>query len=417
MLAIDDASARLIASLTATTDIETVRLDAANQRVLGTDVIAPISLPPFDSSAMDGYAVRSQDCVFGTESLRVVGTSFAGKPFTGILGDGEAVRIFTGAAVPSSTDAVVIQEDTDRDGDVIALRTTVRAGENIRPAGHDVNKGELLLALGAKLGAFEIGWLAACGIADVAVTRRIRVAIFSTGDELQAPGTPLAAGQIYDSNRATLKELLRAKAVTIRDLGCLPDDPATIEETIRSLVDEVDVIVTSGGVSVGDADYVRPVIDKLGELTFWNVALKPGKPIAFAKLGNAWFLGLPGNPVSTVVCYLLFVAPAIDALSGMSVAAPLTLSATLMEPLRHAPGRREYQRGVLFRENGDIRVASAGDQSSNRLSSLAAANCLIIVPETAGSLVKGQLVDVLPLPREAHHFLRGSDNELRRDAS
>ena len=408
MLSIDDVIAQLQTLITPISVAENVPLATARDRVLFEDVFAPIALPPFNSSAMDGYAVKAANCIEAGAALGVVGTSLAGTPYNGKVPDHAAVQIFTGACVPDSTDAVVLQEDVDRSGNTIVIRESIKLGDNIRYIGHDVQQGERLLARGTKLAAFEITWLAACGVDSISVTRLIKVALFSTGDELQDVGTPLKYGQIYDSNRAALKELLGSKPVEIVDLGRLPDDPNAIERAISAVSSSVDLVVTSGGVSVGDADYVRAVVEKLGELTFWNVALKPGKPIAVGKLGTAWFLGLPGNPVSTVVTYLLFVARLIDTLAGMATTEPLTLPAKLTQALRHARGRREYQRGVLFRHEGAVLVRPAEDQSSNRLSTLAKANCLIIVPETRDSLAKGESVEILLLPREANHLVVGS---------
>lgn len=406
MLSIDDAVARLTSSIRAIEEIETVSIAAASQRVLARDVFAPVSLPPFTSSAMDGYAIKTSETSGAGSTFQVIGTSFAGKPYDSPVKSAyAAVRIFTGAAVPEWSDAVVLQEDVVRDEETITLKEAPASGDNIRLIGHDVQKEELLLPQGTKLGAFDVSWLAACGVAAVDVVRRIRVALFSTGDELQDPGQPLSPGQIYDSNRTALKELLSSKPVDIEDLGRLPDDPTIIEEAISKVFNNVDVIVTSGGVSVGDADYVRPVIEKLGELTFWNVALKPGKPIAVGWIEKTLFLGLPGNPVSTIVTYLLFVAKAIDALSGMVSTDPLIVPALLTIPLRHTKGRREYQRGILSRDGDRLCVRATGDQSSNRLATLAIANCLILVPETEDSLEEGDIVDVLLLPAEAHHIV------------
>lgn len=418
MLSIDDAVARLASSIHAIEETETVSIAEAFQRVLAHDMYAPVSLPPFTSSAMDGYAIKSSESGGAGSTFRVIGSSFAGKPFDNPANSVRtAVRIFTGAEVPAWADTVVLQEDVDREEETITLKDAPASGDNIRHIGHDVQKEALLLAQGTKLGAFDVSWLAACGVASVDVIRRIRVALFSTGDELQDPGKRLSPGQIYDSNRTALKELLRSKPVEVNDLGRLRDDPVVIEEAISRASNIVDLIVTSGGVSVGDADYVRPIVDKLGELTFWNVALKPGKPLAVGKVERALFLGLPGNPVSTIVTYLLFVARAIDALGGMAPANPLTVPAELTKPLRHSKGRREYQRGVLSRDGNRLCVRPTGDQSSNRLATMAVANCLILVPETEDSIEKGEVVDVLLLPNEAHHVVNNPIETLLREAS
>lgn len=405
MLNIDEAIARLRDLIKPIESCEEVNLEEAVGRVLSESIVAPVSLPPFNSSAMDGYAVRSKDCQAEHTTLSVIGTSFAGKPFTGDVPTRSVVRIFTGAAVPNDCDAVVLQEDVQHTDSTLTFSVRVGPGDNIRHTGHDVAKNEKLLDAGTKLTAFEVSWLAACGIDKLKVAKLVRVAVFSTGDELQDPGEALAHGQIYDSNRATLNALLQSKSVSILDLGRLADNSDDIEDALKRAIAEADLIVTSGGVSVGDADLVRPVVERLGDLKFWNVALKPGKPIAVATIGDSWFLGLPGNPVSTIVTYLLFVSPTIDALSGRKFGVPLTIPATLTETIKHSPGRREYQRGVFESASEELKVKPTGDQSSNRLTSFANANCLIVLPEDSTEITAGTTVDTMPLPREACHLM------------
>ena len=404
MLSIEHALQEMLEKIEPLPDKELVELGQASNRVVRDSLIAPISLPPFEASAMDGYAVRSEDCQQSKTSLTLFGTSFAGTPFVEIVPRGGAVRIFTGAALPDTCDAVVLQEDVELVKEHIVLHNKISKGENVRHRGTDIEKGGNLLETGKKLSAYDIAWLAACGVGSVSVTRPIRVALFSTGDELRDPGQTLEYGQIYDSNRESLKAFLEGQPVTVRDLGRLPDNFDQIQKALQSVAESTDLIITSGGVSVGDADFVRPVIQSLGELTFWNVALKPGKPIAFGKVGDAWFFGLPGNPVSAVITYLLFVLPAIDKLSGARVAEPETLPAVLSHELKHTKGRREYQRGRVRRAANQLLVNQTGDQSSNRLSSLASANCLIVVPEECGSLSAGAQVDILLLPRVANQL-------------
>lgn len=405
MLNIDTAIRQLREICQGQQATELINLEDAQNRVVAADILAPVSLPPFNSSAMDGYALIAPPPSDENRVFHVIGTSFAGRPFT-TNGQGDAaVRIFTGAAVPDWADAVVLQEDVERTGDTIKVHETIKQGANIRYIGHDIDAEELLLHQGEQLGAFEISWLAACGVQQIEVYEKVTVALFSTGDELQDPGEPLQHGQIYDSNRTALKQLLRDKPVSLIDLGCLPDDPTLIESELARIADKVNLIVTSGGVSVGDADFVRPAVEKLGTLAFWNVALKPGKPIAVGKIKNALFLGLPGNPVSTVITYLLFVDPAVDALSNLPPQASLLIPAELTEKLSHSKGRREYQRGILTRNNDRLAVKPTGDQSSNRLATLAKANCLILVPEEREGLAIGESVDVLMLPKEAHHLV------------
>ncbi len=407
MLSIDAAVAQLTKLIKPITEYESVALTEAANRILARDVLAPISLPPFNSSAMDGYALRAEDIKGKERNFRVVGTSFAGRPFEGDYAHQGTVRIFTGAAVPAWANAVVLQEDVERCGNDIKIFEAIHPGDNIRFIGSDIAQNEVLCQQGTQLDAFSVSWLAACGLSSVMVSPRIRVALFSTGDELQDPGQPLTYGRIYDSNRIALHELLKLKPTVITDLGRLPDDPQAIEAAIRRVSNDVDLVLTSGGVSVGDADYVRPVIEKLGKLTFWKVALKPGKPIAVGRVDSALFLGLPGNPVSAVVTYLLFVAHAIDAFSGKQTVSPLAFPAKLTQSVYHSEGRREFQRGIVRRVGNALHVEPTGDQSSNRLATLATANCFIVVPETEGSIPAGRVVDVLLLPREAQHLVNG----------
>lgn len=407
MLNVDEALRKLDGLITPVTDSENLPLAASRGRVLSAPIAAPIDLPPFDCSAMDGYAIRASDVdAPGTTRLKVIDESLAGHPSTSSVADGQTVRIFTGAAMPAGADAVVIQEDVERSGDTITFSESVDPGANVRVTGHDVEQGHRLADTGDSLDPYRRAWLAASGVTSVEVVRKIRVAVFSTGDELADPGNPLAHGQIYDSNRVALMDLMQDKPVDVIDLGRLPDDPAPIRDAIEGASRDADLIVTSGGVSVGDADFVKPVVESIGSLDFWKLALKPGKPLAIGRVRQAVFLGLPGNPVSTIVTYLLFVAPAIDRFSGAAVRQPLSVPATLASAIRHSPGRREYQRGTLERKAERMIVTPTGDQSSNRLATFARANCLIVVPEDAGDLSVDETVEVILLPDERSHVLR-----------
>ena len=405
MLSVDAAREKLTRIVTPVSGEETVPLDDARNRIIACNIHAPIDLPPFESSAMDGYAVRSVDCGnAGSIRLQCVGISRAGAPFEGTVGQDEAVRIFTGAEVPEECDAVVLQEDVVSDDRSVSFDTRVTAGMNVRARGNDVTHGAIICRAGDCIGPYDIGWLAACGIPSVRVRRRIRVAVCSTGDELQEPGQPLGKGRIYDSNRRLLRHLLTSKPVTIWNLDRLPDDPVTIEKSLLEVKGQADVVITTGGVSVGDADFVRPVVEKIGQLDFWNIALKPGKPLAVGTIGDTLFIGLPGNPISTIVTYLLFVVPAIDQLSGTHTGAPYEFSAKLANDLKHSLGRREYQRGTFVVRQGEILVKTNADQGSNRLSSMNQANCLIVVPENVGSLDAGAHVRILMLPHVSNHL-------------
>ena len=406
MLNVDDALRKLGDLTSPVLDTEVIPLTESKGRVVASAVDAPMDLPPFDASAMDGYALHANDLNQDGE-LAVVGESRAGHVCQDPVAPGTAIRIFTGAPIPRGTSAVVIQEDVERHGDQIRFRASLEIGENIRSRGHDIAKTQLLAKSGDRLDAYKISWLAACGVTNVTAVRRIRVALFSTGDELIDPGTPLGPGQIYDANRTALRELVSERPVEVLDLGALPDNPQAINRALETAVETADVVVTSGGVSVGDADYVKDVVAQAGSLDFWKIALKPGKPLAVGRVGKALFFGLPGNPVSTIITYLLFVAPTIDRLCGMPDSKPYRLPAILQGTIEHHQGRREYVRGI-FGTNGDrVTVSPTGDQSSNRLATFANANCLIVVPEQTDEIKAGSIVDIVLLPTDRSHIWTG----------
>ena len=406
MLNVDDALRKLGDLTSPVLDTEVIPLTESKGRVVASAIDAPMDLPPFDASAMDGYALHANDLNQDGE-LAVVGESRAGHVCQDPVAPGTAIRIFTGAPIPRGTSAVVIQEDVERHGDQIRFRASLEIGENIRSRGHDIAKTQLLAKGGDRLDAYKISWLAACGVTNVTAVRRIRVALFSTGDELIDPGTPLGPGQIYDANRTALRELVSERPVEVLDLGALPDNPQAINRALETAVETADVVVTSGGVSVGDADYVKDVVAQAGSLDFWKIALKPGKPLAVGRVGKALFFGLPGNPVSTIITYLLFVAPTIDRLCGMPDSTPYRLPAILQGTIEHHRGRREYVRGI-FGTNGDrVTVSPTGDQSSNRLATFANANCLIVVPEQTDDIKAGSIVDIVLLPTDRSHIWTG----------
>ena len=375
--------------------VETIPAAAALGRIAATAVRAPIDLPPFRSSAMDGYAVCAADVgSAGANELTVAGESAAGHPSSLRVAGRRALRIFTGAMMPAGADAVVLQEDVERRGDTIAITEQPRPGQHVRERGHDVARGETLVARGDRLGAYALAWLTACGVAEVAVTRRVRVAIFATGDELADPGAALGAGQIYDSNRFALLRLMADLPVAPFDMGRLPDNREAIRRALQDAAGQADLVIASGGVSVGDADFVKAAVEEVGTLDFWRIALKPGKPLAVGTVGGATFFGLPGNPVSTIVTFLLFVAPAILARAGGVPGTPLKVSAELACDIAHTRGRREYQRGRVAGEGGRLVVTPTGDQGSNRLATFSGANCLIEVPEHRSGLSAGERVEV-----------------------
>lgn len=385
---------------------EQVKLADACGRIVAEAIFAPVDLPPFDASAMDGYAVASAGLDHTADkNWQVIDESLAGHPARKAVSSTSAIRIFTGAVMPDGADAVVLQEDVVRRGDQVASAEPIRPAQHVRHRGHDVRSGGLLCATGRKLSVYDLSWLAACGIDLVRVRRQVRVAVFSTGDELADRGTPLEAGQIYDSNRFAVSTLLREKAATSIDLGCLPDDPSAIRNALLEAARVADLIVTSGGVSVGDADFVKDVVAEIGSIDFWRIALKPGKPLAVGRVGDAVFFGLPGNPVSTIVTYLLFVAPAVDLLAGAVVQSPFVLRAQIGHGVRHAVGRREYMRGLAVATKRGLAVTITGDQGSNRLATFANANCLVVIDENVGSLDAGDDVGVILLSGEAGHPL------------
>ena len=374
---------------------ETVPLQAAFQRTLVCDVISPMNVPPHDYSAMDGYAVRAADGAQGGEQLKIIGSSYAGHIFEGSVTMGECVRIMTGALIPNGCDSVVMQEHVAVAGDVIKLNKAARAGQNIRCAGEDIPHGSIILARGQSIRSAEMGVLASLGLSEVQVYRKLKVAIFSTGDELQQPGTPLLVGQIYDSNRYTLMGLLAGLAVKIIDLGNIRDDKAILKKAMLDAAQQADVIITSGGVSVGEADYIKQLLAEIGEVVFWKIAMKPGRPLAYGKIGSAHFFGLPGNPVAVMVTFQQFVRDALLIIMGQQPKPAFILQAKCTNPIKKTLGRMEFQRGILSQAaSGEWLVQTTGEQGSGILSSMSRANCFIVLATDQGDVVAGSMVEV-----------------------
>ena len=395
---VDRARALIREFLQPLTAVERVHIRAALDRVLAADIVSPLDVPGHDNSAMDGWAIRFADlAASGTTTLRRIGESFAGRPYAGAVGEAEAVRIFTGGVMPQGADTVVMQERaTETPGGVaIAAGAVSKAGQNRRFAGEDLKRGATVFHAGQPLRPAEIGMLASLGINEVTVFRKLRVAFFSTGDELRSIGQPLAEGEIYDSNRYTLYGMLTRLNCDIVDMGVVPDVPEALERAFSTAAAAADVIVTSGGVSVGEADFVRDLLGKLGEVLFWKIAMKPGRPLAYGRIGNAHFFGLPGNPVSVMVTFYECVRDALLVLQGRRDVAPLPMfKATLAGPIRKVPGRTEFQRGILAPDSQGLSVQTTGDQGSGILSSMSRANCFIVLPAEAGNLDAGTPVDV-----------------------
>jgi molybdopterin molybdotransferase len=386
--------ARFLSPVTAT---ERLNVRAALGRVLAEDVISPLNVPAHDNSAMDGYAVRFADLKGdGDVTLKVAGTAFAGAPFQGAVKTGECVRIMTGGVVPAGTDTIVMQEHVTAVQDRVTIGPDHRKGQNLRRAGEDLKVGQVALKRGLPLRPAEIGLISSLGIGEVTVYRRLRVAFFSTGDELVSIGTQPREGQIYDSNRYTIHGMLTRLGCEVLDMGVVRDDPKLLEKAFHDAAAAADVVITSGGVSVGEADFVKALLDKLGEVVFWKIAMKPGRPLAYGKIGAAHFFGLPGNPVSVMVTFYQFVRDALLTLSGRDPVPPLpTFKVPCVSSLKKAPGRTEFQRGVLERDShGTWSVRVTGEQGSGILRSMAEANCFIILPDAQGNVASGALVEV-----------------------
>jgi molybdopterin molybdotransferase len=396
---LQEALARISADIRPIDGFETVATRDALDRVLYAPIISTIDVPAHTNSAMDGYALEgAQLPAEGERSFRVIGTAWAGRPFDGAAGEGECVRIMTGAPLPAGTDTVVMQEQVKREGDLATLGTRHKAGQNVRFAGEDLKAGEIALDAGVLLRPAHLGMIASLGRSEVRVRRRPRVAFFSTGDELASIGEALGPGQIYDSNRYTLYGMLRRLGVEVIDLGVVRDRREDLEAAFLAAAAQADVVITSGGVSVGEADFVTDTLDRIGEVGFWTVAIKPGRPIAFGRVAGALFFGLPGNPVSVMVTFYQLVQPALRILAGLDAPdVPLRVTATLASRLRKKPGRREFQRGVLdMTAEGHYSVTPAGRQGSGILRSMARANCFIVLPEDCGNVEAGTEVPVQP---------------------
>ena len=397
-LSLMDARRALFEQLSPITGCENVSLLDALGRVLFSDVFAPFDVPAHANSAMDGYALRFDDLpASGEARLSIVGTVLAGHAFSDEVGIGQAVRIMTGAVLPEACDTVVAQEDVRVEDSTVLVPAGQTRWQHVRPAGEDLAKGALALRAGKRLGPAEIGLLASLGIVEVSVFRRLRVAVFSTGDEIATPGQPLLPGQVYDSNRHTLCSLLDRLGAERLDMGVIPDDPSAIEKVLREASAQADAIVTSGGVSVGDADHVRALLGKLGDVRFWKVNIKPGKPMAFGRIGKAWLFGLPGNPVAVMVTFQQLVMDALLRLMGCASLPPRPgFSVPCITPFSKRHGRREFLRGVLFDESGQWKVRLTGNQGSGVLSSMSEANCFVVLPEGPQHIAAGDRVEVQP---------------------
>ncbi len=374
-----------------------VPVRSALGRVLAADVLSPVNVPAHRNSAMDGWAMRGADLKPDAETaLEEIGASFAGRPFAGQVAAGQCVRIMTGGVVPGGADTVVMQERAKARGKSVTFAPGQKTGQNVREAGEDLKAGSVALRKGRIVRPAELGLIASLGIGEVAVYRPLRVAFFSTGDELKSVGTTLAEGEIYDSNRYTIHGMLARLGCEALDMGVVRDDPKLLERAFREAAGAADVVITSGGVSVGEADFVKDLLGRLGEVVFWKIAMKPGRPLAYGKIGGAHFFGLPGNPVSVMVTFYQFVRDALLVLMGADpVEAVPTFSARCAARLKKAPGRTEFQRGILAREaDGALVVRPTGEQGSGILKSMSDANCFIILGDQTGNVEPGAMVEV-----------------------
>jgi molybdopterin molybdotransferase len=391
-LRVDKAVEAIRACLAPIADKERLPVREALGRVLAQQIVPSINVPGHDNSAMDGWAVRGVD--LSSAIFEEVGKSFAGKPFSGEIGANQCVRIMTGAVMPKGADTVVVQEVCKVEGSRVTIPAGQKTGQNVRAAGEDLQAGVAVLRPGRLLNPADIGLIASLGQGEVEVRRRLRVAFFSTGDELASVGTALKEGQIYDSNRYTLHGMLRRLGVEILDMGVVRDDPALLEAAFRKAAAEADAIITTGGVSVGEADFVKQLMAKLGEVLFWKIAMRPGRPMAFGKVGKAYLFGLPGNPVAVMVTFYQFVRDALLFISGATQTEIPMLSAISAEPIRKVPGRTEYQRGIVYRDGDAWKVRTTGQQGSGVLRSMSEANCFIVIEHARGSVKAGEPVQV-----------------------
>ncbi|MFD1805823.1 molybdopterin molybdotransferase MoeA [Pasteurella oralis] len=401
MLPLEQALAQMLEILPEPTlqNVELCSLTQAANRICAEDIISPINVPSFDNSAMDGYAVRLADLA-KSPTLVVVGKSFAGNPFKQAWPALSAVRIMTGAMLPEGADAVVMQEETvlNEDGTVTFIAERIKLGQNIRKIGEDVKQGDVVLAKGALLNAISLPLLASLGISQVKTFPILKVAILSTGDELVPVGQPLHEGQIYDTNRFAVKLMLEKLNCEVLDFGILPDNEQEFEQAFIKAQQQADLVITSGGVSVGEADFTKTVLEKVGQINFWKIAMKPGKPFAFGKLENAWFCGLPGNPVSALATFYQLVQPVIAKLNGHSQwQAPQRFSAIAATKIKKVPGRLDFQRGFYqVNEKGVIEVQPIGFQGSHLFSSFVKSNCFIVLERERANVEAGETVTIEP---------------------
>jgi len=398
-LQVEQARNKILESISPPGAIEQLAIREALNRVLVDSIKSTIDVPSHTNSAMDGYAISGVDIpTTETKKFTIVGTVMAGRPLDIRITTGECVRIMTGGKIPAGADTVIMQEHVQRDDNekTISISPGHKMGQNVRQAGEDLSRGDVVFQSGKRLTPADIGMLASMGIAEVSVFKRIKVIFFSTGDELCNVGQALKDGQIYDSNRYTLYGMLRRLDVDFIDMGVIPDNRECIENAFQRATAEADVLVTTGGVSVGEADFVKDTLEKLGQIGFWKIAMKPGRPLAFGRIGHCQFFGLPGNPVSAMVTFYQFVQPALLRMMGNKDVALKYLYLRSETPLKKRAGRLEFQRGIISNANGETVVRSTGAQGSGILRSMGEANCFIELPAETENVEAGEWVKVQP---------------------
>ncbi|KUO23883.1 bifunctional molybdopterin-guanine dinucleotide biosynthesis adaptor protein MobB/molybdopterin molybdotransferase MoeA [Vibrio cholerae] len=396
-LSVEQGREKILSLISPLAETESVAIQECYQRVLAREVHSPINVPAYRNSAMDGYALRGDD--LERDSYRVVAEVLAGSHYPKTVELGEAVKIMTGAPMPQGADTVVMREQATLNGDVVSFAAAkIKAGQNVRQAGEDLAQGQAVFHSGQRLLSPEMGMLASLGFAHADVFRSLKVAIFSTGDEVQAPGGDIEPNSIFDSNRFTLTGLLKQLGCQVIDLGIIEDDEAKMMQVLEQAAKQADVVITSGGVSVGDADFIKSALEKLGQIDFWRINMRPGRPLAFGQIAGKPFFGLPGNPVAVMVSFINFVEPALRKMQGEQGWQPLKVNAIALEDLRSLQGRTEFSRGVYaFNAQGQLTVRTTGKQGSGILRSMSEANCLIEIAPAIDTVKVGESVTIIPL--------------------
>ncbi|EJL6387282.1 bifunctional molybdopterin-guanine dinucleotide biosynthesis adaptor protein MobB/molybdopterin molybdotransferase MoeA [Vibrio parahaemolyticus] len=396
-LSVVQGQEKILSLVNTVSEIEACKIENAYGRVLAEDIISPVNVPQYTNSAMDGYAIRSDDV--DRDSYQVVAEVMAGHAYDQPLEVGQAVKIMTGAPTPRNGDTVVMREQASQEGDKVTFDgANIKAGQNVRQAGEDLTIGSDVFTAGTRLASPEMGMIASLGFGEANVFRKLKVAVFSTGDEVQAPGTEQKANSIYDSNRFTIMGMLEKLGCEILDFGILEDNEQLMIEALENASAQADVVMTSGGVSVGDADYIKLALDKLGQIDFWRINMRPGRPLAFGQINNKPFFGLPGNPVAVMVSFINFVEPALRKMQGEQGWKPLKVNAIATENLRSRQGRTEFSRGIYeLDDTGRLTVRTTGKQGSGILRSMSEANCLIEISPAIDTVKAGESVTIIPL--------------------